>query len=104
MGCRCWDYRQIHRVGKGASRRAHHRINTNRVMSVGGHAEPVIGRAFARPVGFAHPTNAYALTFSAAAFTSQQPAEASTRPMMTFTPGRSPSSSQASIAVVPGTR
>ena len=23
----------------------------------GGHAEPVIGRAFARPVGFAHPTN-----------------------------------------------
>src|SRR5205823_9847464 len=22
----------------------------------GGHAEPVIGRAFARPVGFAHPT------------------------------------------------
>src|SRR2546429_6372386 len=23
----------------------------------GGHAEPVIGRAFARPVGFAHPTD-----------------------------------------------
>ena len=23
---------------------------------VGGHAEPVIGRAFARPGGFAHPT------------------------------------------------
>ncbi len=23
----------------------------------GGHAEPVIGRAFARPVGFAHPTS-----------------------------------------------
>src|SRR5438552_3748906 len=23
---------------------------------IGGHAEPVIGRAFARPVGFAHPT------------------------------------------------
>jgi hypothetical protein len=26
------------------------------VRDVGGHAEPVIGRAFARPVGFAHPT------------------------------------------------
>jgi len=25
-------------------------------MWIGGHAEPVIGRAFARPVGFAHPT------------------------------------------------
>ena len=25
----------------------------------GGHAEPVIGRAFARPVGFAHPTPCY---------------------------------------------
>jgi hypothetical protein len=26
-------------------------------IAFGGHAEPVIGRAFARPVGFAHPTN-----------------------------------------------
>ena len=28
------------------------------VILNGGHAEPVIGRAFARPVGFAHPTSA----------------------------------------------
>src|SRR4051794_8856823 len=35
-----------------ASRRAHHL----RTTSNGGHAEFIIGRAFARPGGFAHPT------------------------------------------------
>src|SRR5437879_4447314 len=38
---------------KARLRRAHH----PRRARQGGHAEPVIGRAFARPVGFAHPTN-----------------------------------------------
>ena len=38
---------------KRAWRRAH-RLSQTFVQN-GGHAEPVIGRAFARPVGFAHP-------------------------------------------------
>ena len=40
----------MRRVGK-AQRAHHHKPSIN-----GGHAEPVIGRAFARPGGFAHPT------------------------------------------------
>jgi hypothetical protein len=36
----------------GKAQRAHH----SRRGGDGGHAEPVIGRAFARPGGFAHPT------------------------------------------------
>src|SRR5580765_1949077 len=39
---------------KALLRRAHH-LSRDRILD-GGHAEPVIGRAFARPVGFAHPT------------------------------------------------
>jgi hypothetical protein len=42
-------------VGKGAFR-AVPTIFSEIVSVNGGHAEPVIGRAFARPVGFAHPT------------------------------------------------
>src|SRR6266404_7529070 len=40
-------------VGKGAPSA----VPTTDVIAIlnGGHAEPVIGRAFARPVGFAHP-------------------------------------------------
>ena len=46
----------ICRVGK--AQRAHH----SRMSQIdGGHAEPVIGRAFARPVGFAHPTKRRAI-------------------------------------------
>src|SRR5689334_11921487 len=44
---------QARRVGKGAKRRAH---LSSRGCD-GGHVEPVIGRAFARPVGFAYPTD-----------------------------------------------
>jgi len=45
---------RIVRVGKGAPCA----VPTTDVIAIlnGGHAEPVIGRAFARPVGFAHPT------------------------------------------------
>ena len=43
---------EFRRVGK--AQRAHHLSAT--LLLNGGHAEPVIGRAFARPVGFAHPT------------------------------------------------
>ena len=42
-------------MGKGALR-AVPTIYHQTTMLNGGHAEPVIGRAFARPVGFAHPT------------------------------------------------
>src|ERR1700686_841054 len=35
---------------KARWRRGHH------LIAAGGHAEPVIGCAFARPAGFAHPT------------------------------------------------
>jgi hypothetical protein len=41
------------RVGKGALAPC---PPSSVVPVIGGHAEPVIGRAFARPVGFAHPT------------------------------------------------
>jgi drug/metabolite transporter (DMT)-like permease len=48
----------ICRVGK----RALHAMPTIEAsLSRGGHAEPVIGRAFARPVGFAHPTKLFVL-------------------------------------------
>jgi uracil-DNA glycosylase len=43
---------------KAHLRRAHH---ARRSPFVDGHAEPVIGRAFARPVGFAHPRDRYEL-------------------------------------------
>jgi len=39
---------------KAHLRRAHHFKN---IALDGGHAEPVIGRAFARPLAFAHPTD-----------------------------------------------
>ena len=41
------------RIVGSAEPRAHH----SRRAADGGHAEPVIGRAFARPGGFAHPTD-----------------------------------------------
>jgi len=41
----------------GKAPRAHH----SRRAADGGHAEPVIGRAFARPGGFAHPTDCTAV-------------------------------------------
>ena len=51
---RMYVVEQLRRVGKGALAPCPPSI---RVFEVhGGHAEPVIGRAFARPVGFAHPT------------------------------------------------
>jgi hypothetical protein len=45
-------------AAKSAQRRAHRfRASLN-----GGHAEPVIGRAFARPVGSVHPTQLCSLS------------------------------------------
>src|SRR6267142_412102 len=41
---------RLSRMGKGAF------APCPPLQRCGGHAEPVIGRAFARPVGFAHPT------------------------------------------------
>ena len=49
----CWRGGR-HRVGKGALFAPC--PPSIRITSNGGHAEFIIGRAFARPVGFAHPT------------------------------------------------